>query len=255
MDLTNYVNNEVFGPIEVNVKADIWKTCRNLVTETFLNRFKQSVVFAQKLYKISNPMSNFIKPSKMAATFSKIEKIDRTITSYPIRGSSRLLEIMLTMSGNFLLEEDMFECFFGLVNKWIGLLYKCNENPSCHSECQCGVKYCEQVITQTGVDFNDICKYERPGQALFEAWCSTMITRCSSLLEELNNFIPAYCILDQCNSDGLRKFLMENGIGFQITFTHGHLLYTIQNEDDRCNAKSLKQLIMLAPMESYSVVS
>ena len=249
-----FLNNAVFAPIEANVKIDMWKTCRNLLTEMLLNRFKEIIITATKLYTISKSNGK-IRPSEMAATFTKIEKLDRTITAYPIRGINRLTEILLTMSGQHLLEHDMSDCFFGLVNKWIGLLHKCNGNQACHSECQCAIKYCDQVIAQTGVDFNDICKYERPGQALFEIWCSTVITRCSTMLEEIDSYIPTYATIDKFNSDGLRQFLIENGIGFQITFTQGNLFLYIQNEDDRCNSKSFKQYIMPVTVESYSVLS
>ena len=241
MDLTNFVNQQVFQPLEHDLKSDMWIECRNMITTCFLHNFKENLKFARALYSLSKNVE--IKPSQLCTTFMKIQRVTRSISVDPIKGTTGLCELFITTNGQFLLDNDLFEQMFELLSKWTGMLHRCNA-ASCLADCECRPKFCDQIIASTHEDFNMLCKEERPGIALFHSFCGTMIHRASAMLDEINQHIPSYKLIDSYNCQGLRKLLMENGIGFQMIYTQaGHLWLHIANEDDRCGAKRFEQLM------------
>ena len=241
------VNREVFQPFENQLKKDFWVECRDLIADTLLNNFKKNVEFARSLHAISKsvrPAVAHVKPSQMAHDFCKIEKLIQAVLGDPIQCTARICELFITLQGEFLLVDDMFEKFFNLLDTWVGLLYKC-VSTSCTVDCACKARFFDQAIAVGRADYNELCKAERPGRALFEACFGTIIMRASMMLEKLDQSIPPYSLIDKHNSQGLRKLLMDSELGFQITCTQtGHLWLHVMHDDDRCHAKAFRQNIL-----------
>ena len=247
MSLSTYINSEIFQPLEQGLKSDLWIECRNMITTCFLDQFKHHVLFARALYATARQVrteGSKIKPSQLSSIFMKIERVSRLIAVDPIKSFAGICEIFITTKGQFLLDDEMCEQIFELLTKWTGMMHRCNAT-GCVVGCLCRVKFCDQVIACTGEDFNVLCKAERPGLALFHSFCGPMIRRASTMLDEINQHIPSYTLIDKSNCYGLRKLLMDYGIGFQMTYTKPcHFWLRIDNEDDRCGAKKFIQLMM-----------
>lgn len=236
------IASEVFLPMEKDLKKAYWVECRDLISEAFLNVFKSRAEFGQKLHLVSQRACSIrVKSSTMATNFIKLNKIKQVIND-PIQAIPRLTETLISLNGEHLTNTEMMDQLFDIISNWVGHLYLCS-STECNAVCSCKVILFDQAAKLAGQTFQELCKEERPGRALFDALCGTMVIRVSSILAEIDQYIPAYVLIDQHNCSGLRELLMSSGIGFQIIYNPtGRLWMKVDNDNDRCGARSFKQL-------------
>lgn len=250
MDLTNFnLHSEVFGPIEAETKRNMWKTVRNTLSDAMIHKFKPLVVFAREINSIAKPLSqqNQVKFTTLASAFLKIEKLQLATTN-PIKLTAAVTEMLLTTPGPCLLNDDFYQIFFDFINHWCGQFYKCNQN-GCTSECICSVQLCEQAILSTNINETELLKSSAdPGRCLFQTMFYTLIERCSTMLKEIDYFLPSYKIIDEYASKQLRSLLMSHNLSFQIIHTNRVIFISVQNDNDRFNLQGFRQY--LAPTSS-----
>ena len=231
------IDKFVFEPIEEVSKTNLWYECRDFITNSFVKDFKSNVEFGQMLYEVAKPSSpEKIKSSTMASSFIKIAKMKQTLDD-PIRAITKINNLLITISGELLLDADMFAEFFGLLNDWVCQLYVC-ENGNCSVQCKCKVNFFNYAIKCNGIDARELFKSKDPGRVLFEKLCGTMINSVHTLLKEIDTFIPNYMILEKYNCEGLRKLLVDFKIPFQIIYQNERLWIHVANDHDRCGANA-----------------